>query len=135
MKKCECLSLLNKVGFTLIEVMVAMSILAIGIMAVLGLQYRIVNGNTSANVVTQELSLAQRYMEEAKNIGDLAALASRQLSNVDMMGRIGGPYNVTITVTNPLGGTISRFIRVTVNKTGGGGHPVILSSLTHGNGL
>lgn len=136
MMKCAYLSPSKRTGFTLIEVMVAMSMLAIGAMAVIGLQYRIINGNTNANVVTQELALAERYMEETKNVGDLATLKSRQLNNVDMTGRSGGPYNVTITITNPLGGTISRFVRVTVVKTGGvGGHPVVLSSLTHGKGL
>ena len=36
-------------GFTLIEVMIAMAILTIGILAVVGIQHHIVNGNTNAN--------------------------------------------------------------------------------------
>ena len=123
-------------GFTLIEVMIAMAILTIGILAVVGIQHRIVNGNTNANVVTQEMNLAQRYMEQFKNVADPSSLNNLHLANVTATGQAGGPYNVTVAVSNPLGGSVSRFITVNVTRTGGvGGHPVTIRSLTHGNGI
>lgn len=122
-------------GFTLLEVMMAMVILTIGILAVVGIQHHIVNGNTNANVVTQEMNLAQRYMEQYKNVTSPSTLDNLTLNNVDTTGQAGGPYNVTVTVTNPLGGNVSRFITVRVTRAGGiSGHPVTIRSLTHGHG-
>lgn len=129
-------------GFTLLEVMVAMSILTIGILSVVAIQYQVVNGNTNANVVSQQVFLAQRVMEEYKNNSNPASLRSEIRANVDQeglvagAGRPGGPYTVQVEVDNPLGGAVSRFITVTVTRAGGiGGHPVIIKSLTHGNGI
>lgn len=136
MKDYKARLLKQQTGFTLIEVMVALAILAIGIMSVVGIQYHIVNGNTNANVVTQEMHLAQRLLERFKNVADPTTLSNMNLANVNETGQSGGPYNVTVAVSNPVGGSVSRFIRVTVTKTGGvGGHPVTLCCLTHGNGI
>ena len=122
-------------GFSLLEVMMAMAILTIGILAIVGIQHHIVNGNTNANVVTQEMNLAQRFMEQYKNLPSPSKRDNLTLNNIDAKGQAGGPYNVTVTITNPLGGSVSRFITVNVTRTGGvGGHPVIIRSLTLGNG-
>ena len=126
---------INPKGFTLLEVMMAMSIFTIGILAIVGIQYMIVRGNTNGNVVTQELMLAQRVMEQLKNNPDPNLLTSSVQNGVDIVGDNGGPYNVTSTITNPIGGTSSRFIQVMVTKNGRGGHPVTIQSLTHGNGI
>lgn len=122
-------------GFTLLEVMMAMAIFTIGILAIVGIQHLIVRGNTNGNVVTQELMLAQRVMEQLKNNPAPANLASTVLNNVNMSAENGGPYTVTSTITNPIGGSSSRFISVTVSKEGPGGHPLTIQSLTHGNGI
>ncbi len=125
----------GKAGFSLLEVMMAMTILTIGILAIVGIQHHIVNGNTNANVVTQEMNLAQRFMEQYKNLPSPSTLNNLSLNNVDAKGQAGGPYNVTVTITNPLGGNVSRFITVNVTRTGGiGGHPITIRSLTLGNG-
>ena len=122
-------------GFTLLEVMMAMAIFTIGILAIVGIQHMIVRGNTNGNVVTQQLMLAQRVMEQLKNNPDPNSLTSSVLNSIDINGDNGGPYNVTSTVTNPIGGNSSRFIRITVSKNGPGGHPITIQSLTHGNGI
>jgi len=124
----------EKSGFTLIEVVIAVTVFSIGILATVGIQHWIVRGNTNGNVVTQELMLAQRVMEQLKNVPTPSSLASSTQSNIDIFGNSGGPYNVTSTVMNPIGGNSSRFIRVTVSKTGPGGHPISIQSITHGNG-
>ncbi len=126
----------NQQGFTLIEVLVALSILSIGILAVVGVQYRVVNGNTNGNVITQELNLARRIMEQQKIASNPTTLSDSVLNNVDDKGESSGPYNVKIIVSNPMGGTASRFIIVTVTRNGGvGGHEISLRSLTQGNGI
>jgi prepilin-type N-terminal cleavage/methylation domain len=123
-------------GFTLLEVMIAVSILTIGILSVVGIQYHIVNGNTNGNVVTHQMNRAQRIMEQYKNQSNPNSLNNSTLNNVDETGQPGGPYRVDVVVSNPMGGTASRFITVTVTRLGGiGGHPITLRSLTQGNGV
>ena len=125
-------------GFTLIEVMMALAILTIGILSIVGLQYHIINGTTNANVVSQQLHLAQRIMERAKNISDLKDLNDINLVGVDHEGNPGGPYTVVATPTAVPGDDVekARFITVTVTRNGGiGGHPVTLRCLTQGNGV
>ena len=122
-------------GFTLLEVMMAMAIFSIGILAVVGIQHMIVRGNANGNVVTQQLMLAQRVMERLKINSAPSSLSSSVQPDIDMNGDNGGPYTVRSTVTNPIGGNSSRFITVTVTKAGPGGHPLTIQSLTHGNGI
>ncbi len=50
-------------GFTLIEVLIAMSIFAIGILAVTTLQMRSINQNASARMQTEATTLAADWME------------------------------------------------------------------------
>ena len=127
-------------GFTLLEVVIAMAVFAIGILAVIGLQVQVVTGNARSNIQTQQMLLAQTVMEQVKNAPDIFNPAGNNnvtnLNNVDGEGNPGGPYNVTVTRTNPLGGTTSRFITVTVTKTGGlTGHDAVVQCLSHGNGI
>jgi len=51
-------------GFTILEVMVAISILAVGLMAIFTAQSRSIMGNTDANRQTEAMTLAQDKMEE-----------------------------------------------------------------------
>lgn len=127
-------------GFTLIEVLIAMAIFAIGILAVIGLQVQVITGNSRSNIQTEQMLLAQRVMEQLKNAPQIFKPTGNNnvtsLNNVDDEGNPGGPYNVTVTRTNPLGGNTSRFITVTVTKTGGfTGHDAVIQCLSHGNGI
>ncbi len=51
-------------GFTLIEIIVALTIFAVGILAVATLQVNSMQSNTKANLLTQASVLAQGKMEE-----------------------------------------------------------------------
>lgn len=118
-------------GFTLLEVLIAIAIFSIGILGTMAMQYRVVSGTTSGNVVTQEMLLAQWVMEQKKNGGDVTTLNSTIPAEVDP-----GPYTITVTPLNPLASNFARFMTVTVSRAGGvGGHPVTIRSLTVGNGI
>jgi type IV pilus modification protein PilV len=53
----------NAQGFTLIEVLIAMAIFAIGILAVTSMQMRSINQNASARIQTEATTLAVDWME------------------------------------------------------------------------
>ncbi len=125
-------------GFTLLEVSIAIAVLSVGIIAVIGIQGLVVSGNTSGNVVSQQLNLAHRLMEQFKNTADITGLGKKTtLADVDQEGEPGGPYDAEITVVSVPGDTggVARFIRVTITRTGGvGGHPLTLSCVSRGDG-
>lgn len=54
----------NQKGFTLIEVMIAMTILSIGILGVAKMQISAMQGNSYASGLTEATSFAQNKMEE-----------------------------------------------------------------------
>ncbi len=55
-------------GFTLIEVLVGLIILAIGLLAIAGMQVTSVRGNFFSNNITQASILAQNRLEELRNL-------------------------------------------------------------------
>lgn len=57
---------MNKDGFTLVEVMVAMVILLIGMLGVMGMQYYAISGNTSSREMRTATSLSQEIIEQLK---------------------------------------------------------------------
>jgi type IV pilus assembly protein PilV len=125
-------------GFSLIELLIAMSILAIGMLAAASMQYSAVRNNTSGNVGTQATMLAEAQLEMLKNQEiDSAALAPGDYSDptpIDENGNPGGIYNRSWRI-DPLG-TSARRIAVTVqwNKFGGL-RSVVVSSNTKGSGV
>jgi len=80
-------------GFTIIEVMVAISILAVGLMAVFTAQSRSITGNADANRQTEAMTLAQDKMEE------LLAVPYADLDGAGSPVTAPGNYVVTWTVT------------------------------------
>ncbi|MDL2274746.1 prepilin-type N-terminal cleavage/methylation domain-containing protein [Desulfosarcina sp. OttesenSCG-928-G10] len=66
-KKIPLLSFRNDQGFTLMEVMIAIAIFAIGFMAVAAMQISVSKNNRVGNTYTQALALAHAKMEELKN--------------------------------------------------------------------
>ena len=59
----------RKKGFTLIEVMLAMGVFAIGILAVASMQITAFQGNRSARLRTEAVTCASEYMEDLVNQG------------------------------------------------------------------
>jgi prepilin-type N-terminal cleavage/methylation domain-containing protein len=131
-------SALSNRGFSLIEVLVAIAIFAIGILAVAKMQYWNVRSNTTGNITTQATMLARQKIEELKSL-DFAetdmGLGNHSDSNnpIDENGNAGGIYTRQWDVTNPLGGS-TRQIQVTVSWTRHGQtRDIELTSITGGD--
>ena len=61
-------------GFTLLEVMIAMVVLLVGALSTAGLHYFVARNNTTGNVSTQAVMLAQSRIDQIKNTGDISTL-------------------------------------------------------------
>ena len=125
-------------GFSLIELLIAMSVLAFGMLAAASMQYSAVRNNTNGNVSTQAAMLANAQLEMLKNQDiDSAALAPGDYSDptpIDENGNPGGIYNRSWRI-DPLG-TSARRLRVTVQWTKfGGPRSVEVRSNTKGSGV
>ena len=86
----------GKAGFTILEVMVAISILAVGLMAIFTAQSRSIMGNTDANRQTEAMTLAQDKMEE------LLAVPYDDLDGTGSPVAAPGGYTVSWTVDDTL---------------------------------
>lgn len=94
----------NGKGFTLIEVLIAMVVFAIGILAITGMQISATQGNQSARLRTEAVSYASEYMEN---------LISQGYAAVTNGSATEGPITIAWTVKNdtPIAG--SKTITVT----------------------
>ena len=63
-------------GFTLIEVLITISIFSIGVLAVASMQYWSVRNTASGNVMTLAANLARAQMETLKSVPDVTSLTT-----------------------------------------------------------
>lgn len=106
-RKNKLTSLKHQKGFTLIEVLFAVAVLAFGILAVSSLQGSAMNGNLISIHRTEAVTWAQTQME---------TLLALPFNNVVSGGpTVQGSYSITWSVTdnNPVNGC--KLITVTVN--------------------
>ncbi|BBO80103.1 hypothetical protein DSCO28_06690 [Desulfosarcina ovata subsp. sediminis] len=146
-------------GFTLIEVLLAMCVLSIGLLAVAAMQISAVRNNKTGNTYTQATALAQAQMELIKNsdIDDdsgflnpssLPTTTSDPNNPLDENGNSGGIYTRTWTVeayqvdsdgngTPDTDSDYARTVTVTVSFpfVGSGTKQVSLTAITAGGGL
>ena len=127
----------NEKGFSLLELLIGISIFALGILATTTMQWWSVRNNTTGNVFTQANMLALTQLETLKN-RDFSALVAGNFNDpnnpVDENGNAGGIYNRSWTIANY--SAFSRQITVTIQWTRiGGTRSVVLTSLARGNGI
>jgi type IV pilus assembly protein PilV len=125
----------NAQGFSLIDVLIGMSILSIGILAVARMQISTVRNTTNGNTITEAVMLAQQKMEELKSVQDVTTLADEMENNLEADGTPGaGIYNRTTTIAVPANASLaanSRQVTVQVqwSTVHGGNRTVVLESL------
>jgi prepilin-type N-terminal cleavage/methylation domain-containing protein len=133
--KIRCLSK-QPGGFSLIEVMIAMALFSIGLLAVASLQGANVKNNTTGNITTQAAMLARAKIEELKSM-DISALTAGEYEDADQIdadGNAGGIYKREWQIENAA--TDLRRIQVSVSwNRAGQSRAVSLTTVTRGGGV
>jgi type IV pilus modification protein PilV len=118
------------IGFTLIEVLIAMAIFAIGILAVTSMQMHSINQNASARMQTEATTLAVDWMERLLSLPYEDAWLDEALSPYQIQS---GSYTIECTITEDpenLGLPIKQIrIEVSNPNPNAKNKPVILSSI------
>ena len=114
-------------GFTLIEVLIAMAIFSIGILAVGAMQINSTNSNTTARIHTQETTLLVDQIERltALAFDDADLDAGNHAVDQD-------PYTVSWAVADDVPVVGAKMITVTVISTHHLGRPLSLSFVKGG---
>ena len=128
----------NTKGFSLIELMIAMAILAFGMLAAASMQYSAISNNTKGNIYTQANMLAKIKLEYLKNLDihsdELVAGNYTDATLIDDNEQPGGIYSRQWSITDL--GAQARTITVTVQWTRlGETRSVQLVSNTRGSGV
>ncbi len=105
---------LNSNGFTLIEIMLALGILAFGILAIASMEMSALNGTASAQRVTEAMTIAQDRVEKFVALSYTDSLLSPGTHN-DTSPPAG--YTVSWTVINNSPVNNTKTINVTVSWT------------------
>ena len=125
-------------GFSFIELLIAMGILSMGMLAAVSMHFGSARNNTKGNIYTQANMLAKTQLENLKNqdVDLLVPGGPVQDPNnpVNAEGQPGGIYNRSWTIDNL--GAEARRITVTVQwNRGGKAGSVVLSSNSKGSGV
>jgi len=124
----------NQNGFSLIELLIALAILALAMLAAASMQFNSIRNNRSGNILTEANMLAKAKMEELKNTSDLTTLTNGADTGINAAGQSGGIYDRSWTIENL--GTTARRITVTVQwNKGSKTNRISISSNTRGNGV
>ncbi len=109
----------NSSGFSLIELMIAMAILAFGMLAAASMQYSAISNNTKGNIYTQANMLAKIKLEYLKNrdidSDELVAGNYNDPTLIDDIEQPGGIYARDWLIEDL--GSQARTITVTVQWT------------------
>jgi hypothetical protein len=128
----------NTKGYLMIEALIAMSIFAIGFLAVGGMVVQTTKNNTRGNIMTMATLLASDTLEAFKGVDDITDLVLGTYTDpvpVDEFGNPGGIFTRVWEISDPLGHDTSRQISITVNWTRQGlQRQITLDTLTLGRG-
>lgn len=125
-------------GFSFIELLIAMAILSMGMLAAVSMHFGSTRNNTKGNIYTQANMLAKAQLETLKNQDVLNLAVGGPYTDpnnpVDAEGQPGGMYNRSWTIETL--GTDARRLTVTVqwNRLGKTSS-VVVASNTKGGGV
>ncbi len=102
----------NNNGFTLLEILVAIVLLSIGLLAMASLTVGIMGGNLFSNQLTTATTLAQDKMEENRRLGfsGVAALTESSITGYPEYNRV----TTVASINNPATGNPAGMNMVTV---------------------
>lgn len=123
---------LNDKGFSLLEMLIAVTILAFGLLAVAGLQVTAMKGNSNGNAMTQATSYAEERIEQIRNT-DYAAISYTPNPNVEA-NIDGSIYTRTTLVETDIPMADLKRITVTVSWEINGTHQVVLRTIVANGG-
>jgi type IV pilus modification protein PilV len=113
----------NNKGFTLVEVLVALTLMAIGILAVVQMQIVALKSNTIAQRLTVATNIAQEVMDDlqSRSLDDVAVSVAATNIAVDFLTDPRLALNLSRTqtaLTFPDSGTFRAFYTTTLNADG-----------------
>jgi type IV pilus assembly protein PilV len=118
----------NQAGFTLLEVLIAISILTVGLLGVAQMQIMGITGNYFSSNTTAALTLAEEKMEDLLGQSYTAVTSGNDANPIDEAGQAGGVYSRMWTVTDdtPIIGTKTVTVNVSWDNAS---HQVSLSCI------
>jgi len=123
---------LNNKGFSLIEMLIAVTILAVGLLAVAGLQVTAIQGNSQGSSISQATTLAEDRIEAIRNM-DYAAISFA--SNPDIETNVDGTRytrETLVEVDTPM--VDLKKITVTVRWETNRPHQIVLRTIVANGG-
>ena len=115
----------NERGFSLIELLISLTILSVGLLAVGRMQITSIKGNFSSGNVTNATVLAQSKLEELKRLSYTDSnLMSGQHSDGAMSGSIFSMFYDVADITSTM-----KTVTVTVRWTDVSDHSISLSTI------
>jgi len=116
---------LNKKGFSLIEVLIGLTILAIGLLAIAGMQITSIKGNYFSNNATQATIFAQDKLEDLKKLHyEHTDLSSGEHNEGNLSGTIFSRKFIVTDIT-----TTMKMIKVIVQWTDITVHSISLATI------
>lgn len=118
----------DKRGFTLVELLIAMIILTVGLLAVVGLFVAVIHGNASSKWVTAATALAEQEVERLKSLGyDALSVGTSASETITLEGA--GTFSRQYTVTEAATNLKRIDVEVTWTDIGGVSKEVNLATL------
>jgi type IV pilus assembly protein PilV len=113
-------------GFTLLEIMIALVVLSVSLVALAGLQISAIRGNTFSKRMTTAVSIANEKMEQLKNssYANILSESSIQVNQSNM----NFTRQVTVTNNSPLPNTKTVNVTVTWSQ-GSKSHSVPMTTI------
>jgi len=105
----------SQIGFTLLEVLVAIVILTIGLLGTAGLTTGVIRGNHYSKNVTSATAAGQTMLESVKSSGYTNATSANFPNDTVTMG--GMTFTRTTTITNSSPAANMKTVSVTVSWT------------------